>query len=856
MVAHDGLTDSASPVDVQFNLKSVDDRPILKPEISGKFLYNVLESTDSVINLLTENLDSGVDEISLEFAPNGNPSGQFSLVKEDNSNDQWKLKFSKADAELPGSSKPAQQAFTASVIAFDVNDEGERGLELLEPLAFTVRLDNDPDQILGLSAVGAAQTLLVTDTSIDLDLDYKVRAASSTPTAGPDGFTATLTHDSALVLASDTLDSGLVQISNTLVSGPLTTLTLTGTDLSSLTPQNKALGKKLGSLKFLRADHADDPSKPIDPGSYSFNLDLNPQDGFEALTDSIVISPNVDNFIGLYSPNVFNLVDFDTPLTVDTKTKTVTLNDPSYGGFSLDYLNSTTPFDALKLTSKNDTLLLDHPLTVLLEDGDDTINFQPLATFANSFGIDASLGKGDDTVVLPSEDTLDAMVGRSQEFNVNDFELGFDAIQTPNGLKQRRDQVIDFVQKKAALDFKYAPVAINLDQKDASLASIPHKVFSEATPLITSSIALDPGSAKDTVQLEVKLVDPTNPVKLVLLNDGSSTPAWSWSVPADDVSLSDTASHTALLSFNSGSGVTPLQAQAQLRKAAANIGLQTTSESAFTTNLQVQWKSTGDVAPRDVLTKEISVQASIVPVTGAVDYADSVDPLNLTLSLSNVQGRELTSVHASSKADRIVLISEAFNDAKTDSVYANQGNDLVEVGDGDAAHGEFGDDRLIAMAGSSTTQLFGGRGHDLLIGAEGDDLFAGKGNDVLAVRGNRNFLWGGDGSDTFVLHDDSIHLLNPGTGLSRVKDFNTSDDLINIHASGVDKIAHLSLTAFGRRSTKIALKSSVNHSLGSDSFAIIENVRPGQLTESNFVFTQNSLVADNLSRVAAIDQFI
>lgn len=863
--ANDGLSDSANPVTVKFDLTPIDDAPGVKPALnSSKYVYSFSEeSTDSVIDLLVENLDPVQDNAILDFAPGGNPNNKFSLVKSTGAgtDNKWQLKFLGADFEAPGSSKEAQSSFTASILSYDVDlKDGKRGLQSVAK-DFTVKLKNKPDQILGLSAVGLGNTLTPGDKSIKLDLNYKVRgefeAGDAAPVInGPQKFNATLSYSPSLTVASDTLHSK-IQTTNLAPANGRKRIGIASSELNAFTSQAKSSnnGQPLGGLTFTRAD---DPTKAIELTSYSFDLNLDLQNGFESLTDSIAISPQVDNFIKPHSQKqnqkIFDLSDFDTPLTFNTKAKTVKLDDSTYSAFApLDYTSSNDSFSSLKLTSKNDTVHLDRPLNVELEDGDDKINFKLLDDFANSFRLEASLGKGDDTVVLPSKSSLTKMGARSQAFNVKDFELSFDSIETDDGLIQRRDQVIAFIDKqKNILDIDFAPLAIDLDQKEPSLASVADKVFSEATPLITSSISLDPGSASNTVQLEVKLVDQPASARLKLLDDTASFGAWTWSIPSDPA-----AAHTALLSFNASSGLTPLQAQGQLRKAAANIGLISTSASDFTTNLKVNWKATGNAAPRDVLTKQISVNpSSALPASGSVDYANSQSAVNLALSLPNQQSRKLTTVHATDKADRIVLISEAFNDKKTDSVFANDGNDLVEVGDGDAAHGEFGDDRLIAMAGSSTTQLFGGKGNDLLIGAQGDDLFAGSGNDVLAVRGKNNFLWGGAGADTFVLHDDSIQLLSPGTGLSRVKDFNTSDDRINIHATGVDSFGDIVLTAFGRRSTKISFDSSVNHSLGSDSFAVIENVRHDELTSSNFSFTQNSLVADNLSRVASIDQFI
>lgn len=841
LLAFDGLAESSNPVQVKFDLDPVDDQPGLAPT-TGNYTYSVQEQTAAEFDIDVLNSDlNGLspDRVALEFAPGGNANGQFELVSK--STDQWTLKFNPADRELPGSSKPALQSFTASVIAVDSDAQGQRGLASA-PVDFTVSLNNSPDQVLSLTAEGIAQTLKPSDTSINLDLDYQTRGSSGAAIEGPSQFSATLSFDSALTLSTHSLDPKII-VGAISSSNGRSVVTLSSSSLDDFTASSKTAGIDFGGLTFVRSD---DPSLPLDPRSYSFDLALDKQSGFENLTDSIVISPQASGFIGLYQDKVFDLVDFDTPLSVDTSAQSVMLKDPAYSGFTLDYSSPAKPFDTLKLTRKDDIVTLDRPLTVLLDDGDDTIDFSPLTTYLNAYSLDVSLGKGKDTIKLPQNSSLDALPGNSQQLNVSDFELGFDRLDTPGGLIQRRDQVIDFAGKHQALDLDFAPIAINLDRADTFTASIADTVFSEATPLIGSSVALDPGSSADTVQLKISLSDAPAAAELVLL-EAPSNSVWTWSAlqPGD---------HSAVLSFNPASDLAPIDALKELREAASALGVKS-SINLSSTKLEIQWLSTGDPAPRDSFSKQISVQASSPSTDGGIDFASSSEPINLTLSLSKTN-RDVAAVHASSKSDRVVLLSEAFDDGKTDSVFAAAGDDLIEVGDGDAGHGEFGNDRLIAMAGTSTTQLFGGQGDDLLIGAQGDDLFAGAGDDVLAVRGQGSFLWGQGGRDTFVLLDDSIRLLSPGAGMTRVKDFDTTDDLINIHSARVTSMDQLNITRFGRRSTQISIKSSLNHHLGTSSFAVIENIRPDQLSASNFSFTQNSLIADNLSRVASIDQFI
>jgi Ca2+-binding RTX toxin-like protein len=99
-----------------------------------------------------------------------------------------------------------------------------------------------------------------------------------------------------------------------------------------------------------------------------------------------------------------------------------------------------------------------------------------------------------------------------------------------------------------------------------------------------------------------------------------------------------------------------------------------------------------------------------------------------------------------------------FGGADHDTLIGGTGNDLVEGGSGnDWLAGGIGDDTLDGGQGSDV--LDGGAGDDWLSGLHGtvddfetDYLNADAGNDTL-VLGSGDLATGGDGDDTFVLHD-------------------------------------------------------------------------------------------------------
>ena len=112
------------------------------------------------------------------------------------------------------------------------------------------------------------------------------------------------------------------------------------------------------------------------------------------------------------------------------------------------------------------------------------------------------------------------------------------------------------------------------------------------------------------------------------------------------------------------------------------------------------------------------------------------------------------------------------------SANVHGGNDRIIDGDGNSAiHGDFfaggegGDD--VIHAGGGNDNVFGGGGDDFADGGSGIDTVSGEdGDDILNGGADPDFLMGGSGSDKFVIE--------PGTALDWIGDFNSGEDVIDL----------------------------------------------------------------------------
>lgn len=141
--------------------------------------------------------------------------------------------------------------------------------------------------------------------------------------------------------------------------------------------------------------------------------------------------------------------------------------------------------------------------------------------------------------------------------------------------------------------------------------------------------------------------------------------------------------------------------------------------------------------------------------------------------------------------------------AGNDNLLGGNGRDRLNGGDGDdVLKGGFGND--IANGGTGNDSLSGDGGDDTLTGSFGNDLLAGgAGNDTMIGvepstagsgvgfgAGEVDILRGGLGSDTFVLgsasrvyYSDGDPLTTGDSDYAWIKDFNASEDVIQLHGS-------------------------------------------------------------------------
>lgn len=249
-----------------------------------------------------------------------------------------------------------------------------------------------------------------------------------------------------------------------------------------------------------------------------------------------------------------------------------------------------------------------------------------------------------------------------------------------------------------------------------------------------------------------------------------------------------------------------------------------------------------------------------------------------------------------------------FGEQDNDTVYGDEGNDTIFGGDGnDSLNGGKGNNLIYGgngndfldggglrgnpfEAGNGDDQVFGGNGNDTLSGSYGkdylfgesgdDQLFGGSGNDRLyggdgndtlngAIRGQSNFIGGGDGSndidfltggsgkDTFSLigyvrNEGSLasYISAGNNDYALITDFNKSEDVISLtkNAGGpsvfpyVNKTAEYSLGASPSglpQGTGIFAQISSRPDTQPELVAVLQNVSPDSLslTDSYFNIT-------------------
>jgi Ca2+-binding RTX toxin-like protein len=121
-----------------------------------------------------------------------------------------------------------------------------------------------------------------------------------------------------------------------------------------------------------------------------------------------------------------------------------------------------------------------------------------------------------------------------------------------------------------------------------------------------------------------------------------------------------------------------------------------------------------------------------------------------------------------------------------DTINGGNGNDVISgdqaaPGSNDTISGFNGNDQLSGLGGDDT--LKGGNGNDTLNGGSGDDsLYGENGNDTLNGGADDDYLEGGNGNDTLTGGaGEDVFGFGKGDGADTATDFDTDDDLIDLH---------------------------------------------------------------------------
>ncbi len=123
------------------------------------------------------------------------------------------------------------------------------------------------------------------------------------------------------------------------------------------------------------------------------------------------------------------------------------------------------------------------------------------------------------------------------------------------------------------------------------------------------------------------------------------------------------------------------------------------------------------------------------------------------------------------------------------------------------------------LGGSQNDYLYGGNGSDRLIGNAGiDKLYGGADNDTLIGGAGNDALYGQTGADVFVLA--------PGNGTDSIFDFK----------DGIDKLGLLGGLTYGALTISASgTKTSIRITSTNETLALLSNIQPSLITESDFI---------------------
>ena len=165
-----------------------------------------------------------------------------------------------------------------------------------------------------------------------------------------------------------------------------------------------------------------------------------------------------------------------------------------------------------------------------------------------------------------------------------------------------------------------------------------------------------------------------------------------------------------------------------------------------------------------------------------------------------------------------------------DTIQGMDGDDVLSGGAGDdVLAGREGDDILVGGAGDD--RLWGQQGADTLIGGAGDDELIGEstfeltGDDILIGGAGNDTMTGGVGSDTFVFAADH--------GNDTIKDFNHLDEIDLTRITSIAGFEDLTITADGTA----AVIDLTGHGGGT---IRLENTSVSDLDADDFTFYESS----------------
>ena len=188
--------------------------------------------------------------------------------------------------------------------------------------------------------------------------------------------------------------------------------------------------------------------------------------------------------------------------------------------------------------------------------------------------------------------------------------------------------------------------------------------------------------------------------------------------------------------------------------------------------------------------------------------------LNLGNFVLDVDDVEQFEINGDGGDDHVTIEDTTGTDLETVVFNGGEGNDTLDASESNVP--------IVADGGAGDDLLIGGEADDILIGGEGDNIvIGGGGNDILignlpndSALGVINALEGGDGSDSFILGNESTVYYNDGDDATDgsgdyalLMDFDTSEDMIQLQGGSSQYVLN-SISIDGISGTGLYLDSN------------------------------------------------